>query len=122
MPRILLVDDDQDCRGASKDVLESYGYEVIEAVDGQHALEYMLASEEPSLLILDLEMPVMSGAELVDVMRRYRRLASIPVLILSGSVERGSPVADTVVGFLHKPCSADLFLEVIRQIILDRTG
>jgi CheY-like chemotaxis protein len=117
MHHILLVDDDDDSRGALKALLEVWGYEVDEAADGRRALDHILAHEEPSLIILDLEMPVMSGAELVGVMRRDQRLLNIPVLVLSGSSKSDMPVDEAIVGFLQKPCNGELLLEVIRETV-----
>jgi CheY-like chemotaxis protein len=115
--RILIVDDDDDGRSLVKELLESDGYVVNEARDGGAALEFLVTSPEPSLVILDLEMPVMSGAELIEAMRKHERLARLPVLVLSGSgrmidVRRGS-----VVGFLTKPIDIDRFTKIVRDSI-----
>jgi CheY-like chemotaxis protein len=121
MAHVLVVDDDEDNRGALRDVLELRGYAVSEAANGRLALEHMLSVEEPSLVILDLEMPIMTGAELVGIMKRDPRLAAIPVVILSGSSKSDLPVEHDVVGFLEKPCNARALLELVRKTLRDRS-
>lgn len=120
MAHILLVDDDGDSRAALRDLLEVRGYGVVEACDGRTALDHILSHEAPALVIVDLEMPVMSGAELVGIMRRYRRLVDVPVLVLSGSSPGDMPVDAAVLGFLQKPCNSELLLEVIGGVIENR--
>ncbi len=119
MPRILLIDDDDDTRAALRDVLEIDGYEVEEARNGRNALERMVSSAAPSLVVLDLEMPVMSGTELIDAMKRHDRLARVPVLILSGSPIDDVPPHEAVVGFAQKPCDIKALLARIRESVRD---
>ncbi|HEX6271638.1 MAG TPA: response regulator [Polyangiaceae bacterium] len=111
--RILLVEDDDDDRSAMRDVLEDEGFQVFEARNGRHALDLMTSTDEPSLVILDLEMPVMSGSELVDVMRRYHRLSRVPVLVVSGSKHSLLPRHDKIVGKMAKPVELKELLETV---------
>lgn len=120
--RILVVDDDGETREALKELLEVRGHEVVEAPDGKRALDHLLSGDEPSVLVLDLEMPEMSGPELVDVMSRYYRLARIPVVVLSGSSRLSVPEREPVVGYLSKPCDADLLVEKITKTIESRSA
>ena len=82
-PRILVADDDPDLREIVRLTLERDGYDVIEAADGDQALERAIDSA-PSLILLDLIMP---GADGVDTCRRLksdRRTLSVPVIFISG--------------------------------------
>lgn len=105
--RILLVDDDDDGRSIVKELLEGDGYVVTEARNGSVALELLTNAPEPSLVILDLEMPVMSGDELIAAMKRHAALSELPVLIVSGSGKTVVPAGKPVVGFLPKPLDVD---------------
>ncbi len=64
--KVFVVDDDPDVRGAISDVLELYGYDVASATNGQHALDQLNAGYHPDLILLDLNMPVMTGQQLLQ--------------------------------------------------------
>lgn len=102
---ILLVDDEEVLREVGKSLLESLGYRVYLAEDGQQALEtYALEKENISLVILDLLMPKMGGKETLQ--RLMESYPGISVLILSGFSQEGT-VNDLnklgAKGFLRKP-------------------
>lgn len=82
---ILVVDDYEDARATLRDMLEGMGHRVVEAANGQEALDFL--TQEPSatvqLILLDLDMPRMSGWELLKLLKSYVRLASIPVVVVS---------------------------------------
>jgi len=115
--RILIVDDDHDGRSFVKELLESDGYVVSEAENGSVALELLTSSPAPSLVILDLEMPVMSGDELLDAMKERDALARLPVLIVSGSGKTVVPVGAPVVGFLPKPLDVDTLAAKVKSCL-----
>lgn len=82
-PYILIVDDDEDFRALLRVALESKGYRVEEAANGKEALP--VATERPPLLILlDLQMPVMNGRELLQRLRSQPETEEIPVVVISG--------------------------------------
>jgi len=87
--KILLVEDDLDVREALADTLEDRGFEVITAANGLEALDLLRRVEAPSLVLLDLMMPVMDGYEFLEAQRRDPILAAIPVAIVTaGQVDR----------------------------------
>lgn len=83
---VLVVDDDVDARESIRDLLEANGHPVIEAANGQQALNLLVSQSRPriGLIVLDWMMPVMGGRELLKVLQSYVRLATIPVLVVSG--------------------------------------
>lgn len=111
---VLVDDDDDDDRQVVRELLEEDGFLVTEACNGRVALELMMAGEAPALVILDLEMPVMSGSELLDVMRGCVRLACVPVLVVSGK-PLGQDGDRPVMGFLWKPCKANILIATARE-------
>ena len=83
MPRVaLVVDDSMLIRHTVCRFLEDQGYAVESATDGVEALE-MLARIQPSLIVTDLQMPKMSGGELIAALQGRPQTAAIPVIILA---------------------------------------
>jgi len=106
MSTILVVDDDVGCREFLGEYLALLGYRVETASDGLDALEHLEDSvQRPCVIVLDLMMPVMSGWEFRREQARDARLASIPVVLISGLVRDLKGVADTagVTDYLKKP-------------------
>lgn len=79
---ILIIEDTEVLRRMYSDRLTQEGYDVHVAANGAEALS-ILRTNTPSLILLDLIMPVMSGLEVLDVVKRDPRLMSVPVVILS---------------------------------------
>src|SRR5262245_47300512 len=84
---VLVVEDDDDCRDEVCDGLRGAGYTPLEAADGAQALELLISDRapEPELILLDLGLPVMTGQELLKVMKGYHRLAQIPIVLMSAN-------------------------------------
>src|SRR5688572_16955569 len=83
MASILIVDDDRDGREALSRYLQRAGYEVDSASDGRDALAAVLA-RTPDLIVLDMFMPQIDGSGLLEIVRSYLRLQSLPVVVLTG--------------------------------------
>ncbi len=81
-PRILVVDDSHFIRATHRAYLESVGYQVIEARDGEDALE-KLSSEDVDFIITDVEMPKMDGLELGRNIRANKKFGHIPIIAVS---------------------------------------
>jgi CheY-like chemotaxis protein len=79
---IMVVEDSTDIRVLLKMVLEVKGYRVLEAENGQQAVETAL-KERPELILMDLSMPVMDGWEATRQLRNYECLRDVPVIGLS---------------------------------------
>ena len=114
--RILIVEDDADLREALSDVLRDEGYEVTSAADGQEALDRLRREARPSLILLDLTMPVMSGWQFRAEQSRDPDLSEIPVVVLSA----GEHLAEQMIAigideFVHKPIELDHLLKKIER-------
>lgn len=81
--RILVADDTNLVRVMIRDLLESAGFEVLEAADGEETMRQM-RDQHPDLLLLDLLMPKKTGFDVLREVRRDRRVRDIPVLVMSG--------------------------------------
>lgn len=107
---VLVVDDEEDVRETLRDLVEMCGCSAIVAANGAEALE-LLAERRPCMIILDLLMPVMTGEELLEAMRRQPALADLPVVISTSAPER----APQGVPVLKKPLDIDLFMTWLRR-------
>lgn len=118
--RILVVDDYADARGAVRDALEAQGYGVLEARHGQEALN-LLVSNAPhtiELILLDLQMPIMDGWQLLRLLRSYVGLRQIPVLVVSAHPPRLEEANHpTVVGVLHAPYEMGELVELVKTCL-----
>lgn len=131
--KILVVDDDPDIVLMLTDRLESLGYATLSAVDGRRALEF-LESEEPGLVLLDLEMPRMTGLEVLEHLARQEQAASQspgtagpvtlsnrpPVIVMTahGTIERAvEAMKHGALDFLTKPLDVDQLILVIQKAL-----
>ncbi len=117
--RILIVDDEPNVRLMLSTALVSVGYKVVEAGDGQKALELLLAGG-PSfdLALLDLQMPRMDGMELLSRLRDS--CISVPVVILTAHGSIPEAVAAMKLGaidFLTKPITPEALRRVVAAVI-----
>lgn len=103
---ILVIDDDHQVRRACRMVLEATGFDVIEAPSAEDGLKLLLGFTSIKAIVLDNEMPRMSGLEFLQVIERYIRLASIPVILMSGQ-DVDIPATRSIVSFLEKPYEID---------------
>lgn len=108
---VLVVDDDLDIREAMADALETAGYGVVAAENGEAALARM-REQRPCVVVLDLMMPVCDGWQLVERMREDPELASIPVCVLSAMAQNPPPGMACVLG---KPVQLLRLLTAVRQ-------
>jgi len=106
MARVLIVDDDTVMRKLLGKTLRPLDLDIIYCSDGSHALDILRCNSDIAVMIVDIGLPVLNGRELIQIMSRDGRLATIPVLIMSGMVGAGEVadlVDDGVVRFIPKP-------------------
>jgi two-component system, chemotaxis family, chemotaxis protein CheY len=113
---ILVVDDDPDLRGAIADVLHEEGYEVHCAGHGGEALDQLRQTElgRPSLILLDLMMPEVSGWDFLALQKADPHISQIPVVLMSASSK--APASGEVPGTvdaLRKPFKVEQLLQII---------
>jgi two-component system chemotaxis response regulator CheY len=103
--RVLLVEDDAAMRDSIRALLERAGFHVALARDGAEAWELLSRGPRPAAVLADLYTPRMTGHDLVARIRRTPRLASIPVIAMSGP--RADRVRPAAQAFLEKPFSRE---------------
>jgi signal transduction histidine kinase/CheY-like chemotaxis protein len=80
---VLVIDDDPDCRMTVRKMLERENWAVVEAENGNVALDWLRANNDPALILLDLVMPEMDGFRFVEEKRRHDGGRAIPVVVLT---------------------------------------
>lgn len=116
---LLVVEDDYDIRAMLTMLLEMEGYQVVRAANGKEAMTLLEGGLRPSLILLDLMMPVMNGWQFREALLKEQGLAKIPVIVISGDGRSAAQnVADRVDYFLKKPLDLDELLEKIGEFAL----
>ncbi len=118
MDRILIVDDDSDATEAMADFLKHEGFEVSVASDGQRALANLRSANAlPSVILLDLTMPVMNGWQFRQAQLADPSLASVPVIILTAAAASESSISRLhPAGFLRKPVPPQALLNLVGSV------
>src|SRR6266704_1344448 len=113
---VLVVEDDFDLRDALVPILEYEGHRVVSAANGKEALERLRTMPPPSLILLDLMMPVMDGEQFRAQQLRDPALASIPVVVVSAhaSAEERAALLGAA-GCVKKPFEIEDLLEQVRR-------
>ncbi len=117
MSTVLVIDDDQAIRQGLRELLEVFGYSVLEAENGRYGVDiFNEQADQIAVVVLDLRMPVMDGKAAYQEMIKIR--SDIPVLIVSGHRE---DITDLITlretaytEFLRKPFDPDLLLNKIK--------
>ena len=112
---ILIIEDDESVRRTLADILELNGYTTLSAADGTEGLA-VAKRDLPSVIITDLNMPGMTGFELLEAFRSDEMLRTIPVIVISAKVDRAATRHGMELGaadFITKPFSED---EVLHSI------
>jgi two-component system response regulator CpxR len=110
---VLIVDDEEGTRESLREVVEMAGRTAVTASNGREALE-LLARWHPCLIILDLIMPVMSGEEMLEAMRKEPTLAKVPVVISTSAPAR----APAGIPVIPKPVDIDRVWDWMRRTCL----
>ncbi len=114
--KVLVVDDDNDALKTYADILESEGYEVSTATNGEEALDRIDRSR-PDVILLDIMMPGRDGVEVARLLTQRRDTETIPIVMITAlnsfSVGSGLAGITGIRRFLYKPCPTRVLLEGI---------
>jgi CheY-like chemotaxis protein len=114
----MVVEDDAEIRESIADILQEEGYAVVVAADGAEALSLLRigGAQRPSLILLDLMMPVMDGWAFAEAVRIDSELATIPMVALSGDAHvTAEAEALGCVAAIRKPISLDALLDLVTR-------
>jgi CheY-like chemotaxis protein len=115
---ILVVEDYEDSRFFMKFLLESYGYEVIEAGNGSEAVEIM-RDHFADLILMDISMPVMDGLTATKAIRRFNQASEIPIIAVTAYGRRfyNQAIEAGCNDLIEKPFDFDSLETVIKQYL-----
>jgi len=119
MKRVVVVDDDPDLGPAIRDAISGKDVEVEIPADARAALPAILR-QAPDLVILDVNMPGMSGWELCAILRRQSATREVPVLFLTGRSEVKDRITAMQLGgsdYLAKPFGAEELRKKVRSLL-----
>jgi CheY-like chemotaxis protein len=116
MPSVMIVEDDRDTREMLGRFLELEGFEVRTAANGQLALEALQEDGTPSVILLDLMMPVMNGWQFREMQVRDPRFSQIPVVVVTAAGPREDIPEINADGWLSKPVDFDRLLATIGSL------
>ncbi|HMI85801.1 MAG TPA: response regulator [Polyangiaceae bacterium] len=108
---VLIVDDEPGLCESLRDFLEDEGYAVSTAANGAEALHLLEGAELPCIMILDLIMPVVTGNEVYDTVRKDPRLANIPIVVSTSDPSR-APAGAVI---MKKPINLERLLGAVRS-------
>ena len=117
--RILVVEDNDLNRKLFCDVLQASGFDVEPVADGGMAIE-RARSFVPNLVIMDIQLPTVSGLELIEAIKADKDLRAIPVLAVTAYAGKGDEERIRQAGaegYLAKPVSIGPFMAAVRQLL-----
>jgi two-component system cell cycle sensor histidine kinase/response regulator CckA len=116
---VLVIDDDDDLRELSEDILAASGFNLLSAADGSEALSlFQEHASSIDLIVLDINLPEKSGREVFSEIRS--RQPMMPIIAFSGLSKEDLPQPfqkDIHVTFLEKPCTQDEYLQAVRKAV-----
>lgn len=117
---ILVVDDNQDSRELVIKILKGKRHQLVEAIDGEDALE-KVAAEHPDLILMDISLPKIDGHEVTRRLKQNSNFASIPVIALTAHAMKGDmekAFAAGCVGYISKPINVRGFYDQIKGFLI----
>jgi two-component system cell cycle response regulator DivK len=124
MSLILIVEDNEKNLKLVRDVLQVKGYETLEAGTAEEGLKIARA-RKPALILMDIQLPGMSGIEALKALRAAPATAAIPVVAITASVmqqDRQEIMRAGFDGFIEKPINLRVFLDTVQKAMKARTA
>ena len=117
--KVLIAEDNEQSMELFRDLLISKGYTVIEAMDGEVALEKALI-ETPDLILMDIQIPKIDGVEVTRRMRNYPALNNTVIIAVTAHAMKGDKESFLKAGFndyIAKPINIKAFLQTIANYL-----
>jgi two-component system cell cycle response regulator DivK len=117
--RILVVEDQEDNRQILRDLLGNFGYDIIEAADGEAAI-VVAKSGRPDLILMDIQLPLLDGYEATRRIKADPDLNRIPIIVVTSyalSDDEGKARAAGCDAYFAKPYSPRRLLDKVREFL-----
>lgn len=119
MKTIVVVDDEEITLKTAEFILKQDGYEVVRCLSGMSCLEF-LKYQVPDLILLDIEMPIMSGIQTLEIIRSNEPFKNIPVMFLTANSDTETVALASslgVIDYVIKPFMPQELLDRVRKIL-----
>ena len=123
-PKILVIDDDEKLLGAVRRLLTAAGMEVVIAASSLH-LPKLVQREKPDLILLDIEMPTLSGEHVLDFTKLFDFLAAIPIVLHSAKSDeelQSLVQRSNAVGYIKKTGNPMSLVSQVKSFLTGATG
>ncbi len=120
--KILVVDDNQDSRELVVKILKNRGYQMIEAVDGEDALEKAMA-EKPDLILMDISIPKLDGYEVTRMLKSQVKFKDTPIIALTAHAMKGDrekALEAGCEGYISKPIDIHELPDQIKSYLKEK--
>jgi CheY-like chemotaxis protein len=117
--KILIIEDNEQNLYLITFLLEKHDFDVIQARDGQQGVE-LAVSENPDLILLDIQLPVMDGYEVAKRLKQVEKTESIPIVAVTSYAmagDRETILATGCKGHIEKPIDPDNFIDQVRRFL-----
>ena len=119
MSLILIVEDNEKNMKLVRDILQAKGYQTLEAVNAEDGVK-LAAEKNPDLVLMDIQLPGMSGIDAIGVLRADAATAAIPVVAVTASVmpqDRNKIMEAGFDAYIGKPINLKEFLDTVRNML-----
>lgn len=119
--RILIVEDNELNLKLFRDLLGANGYDTLETKDGNEAIQ-MVRSQQPDLILMDIQLPEISGLDITKMIKADQSIAHIPIIAVTAFAMKNDEEKIMSAGcqaYISKPISIGPFMETVKQFIGD---
>ncbi len=117
--KVLIVEDNELNLKLFRDLLEAHGYETLQTKDGMEVMQ-LARDHKPNLILMDIQLPEVSGLEVTKWIKQDEELKSIPVIAVTAFAMKGDEEKIREGGceaYIAKPISVTKFIEVIERVL-----
>lgn len=118
LKKVLIVEDNEDTRSFMKFLIESYGYQVVEAADGIEALE-SFKHQQPDMILMDISLPFVDGLTTARAIREYDPAGKVPIIVVTalGKSYQNEAFAAGCNDLLTKPLDFDTLQPLMEKYL-----